>query len=110
MIKENNSGEVENTHYKALIYKTIFAGIIGLPLLIFGMLNKMPPLNTSLGHQLNLGLCLLTFLTLAYSGGHFFIGAWKALCVHRATMDTLIALGTGVAWLYSLIAILFTAQ
>lgn len=110
MIKENNTDEIENRHYYALMYKTIVAGILGLPLLVFGMLDRMPPLNTPLGHQLYLGLCLLTLLILMYSGGHFFIGAWKALRVHRATMDTLIALGTGVAWLYSFIAILFTNQ
>ncbi|CAN0600616.1 unnamed protein product, partial [Ectocarpus sp. 12 AP-2014] len=37
------------------------------------------------------------------TGGHFFIGAWKALRHHNANMDTLIALGTGTAWLYSMV-------
>jgi Cu+-exporting ATPase len=37
------------------------------------------------------------------TGGHFFTGAWKAFKHHNANMDTLIALGTGTAWLYSMV-------
>jgi Cu+-exporting ATPase len=41
------------------------------------------------------------------SGRHFFTGAWQALRHRSANMHTLIALGTGVAWVYSTIALLF---
>jgi Cu+-exporting ATPase len=44
---------------------------------------------------------------LLYSGRHFFTGAWQALRHRSANMHTLIALGTGVAWIYSTIALLF---
>src|SRR3970040_353597 len=40
-----------------------------------------------------------------YSGRHFFTGAWQALRHRSANMHTLIALGTGVAWLYSTVAL-----
>jgi Cu+-exporting ATPase len=40
------------------------------------------------------------------SGRHFFTGAWQALRHRSANMHTLIALGTGVAWIYSTIALL----
>ncbi|MBI2792941.1 MAG: copper-translocating P-type ATPase [Gammaproteobacteria bacterium] len=106
--EESTKTSLEQSYYRHLTYKTALATIVGIPLLVVGMLNIMPSFSTPLGHQINLGLCLLTFLTLVYSGGHFFIGAWKALRTHAANMDTLIALGTGVAWLYSLVAILFT--
>jgi len=36
-------------------------------------------------------------------------GAWKVLRAHAATMDTLIALGTGTAWLYSMLVVAFPA-
>jgi Cu+-exporting ATPase len=39
-------------------------------------------------------------------GRPFFVGAWKALRHHNANMDTLIALGTGTAWLYSMVVVL----
>jgi len=41
------------------------------------------------------------------AGGHFFTGAWKAFRHHQANMDTLVALGTGAAWLYSMLVTLF---
>ena len=41
-----------------------------------------------------------------YTGGHFFRSAWTALTNGTATMDTLIALGTGAAWIYSMLIIL----
>ena len=44
-----------------------------------------------------------------YTGGHFFSGALKSLKARSATMDTLIALGTGTAWLYSSVIVLFPA-
>lgn len=99
---------IEQRYYHQLIYKTIFAAAIGIPLFILGSLNISPSLQTSTGYWLNVVLGILTLAVLTYSGGHFFVGAWKAFKVHAANMDTLIAMGTGVAWLYSVIAILFT--
>jgi P-type Cu+ transporter len=96
------------SHYQSLIYKTIVATIVGLPLFIFSMLNILPSLQTTLGHFINLLLGLVTVAVLIYSGGHFFVGAWNAFRAHSANMDTLIAVGTAMAWLYSMIAVLFT--
>jgi Cu+-exporting ATPase len=44
---------------------------------------------------------------LGYSGTQFFTGAWQALRHRSANMHTLIAMGTGIAWIYSTIALLF---
>ncbi|MFP5345146.1 MAG: copper-translocating P-type ATPase, partial [Gammaproteobacteria bacterium] len=44
---------------------------------------------------------------LIYAGGHFFRGAWKSFRAHNANMDTLIALGTSVAYFYSVAVIFF---
>jgi P-type Cu+ transporter len=45
---------------------------------------------------------VLTAPVLGWAGSAFFINAWKALKRHTATMDTLVAVGTGTAYLYSL--------
>lgn len=45
---------------------------------------------------------VLTAPVLFWAGSGFFINAWKALKRHTATMDTLVAVGTGTAYLYSL--------
>lgn len=106
--EEKTKALLEKSYYRHLVYKTTFAAAVGIPLFFMGMINIMPSLTSTVGQQINLGICLLSLVTLIYSGGHFFVGAWKALCAHAANMDTLIALGTGVAWIYSLFAILFT--
>ncbi|ECA1898570.1 hypothetical protein EJH33_26290, partial [Salmonella enterica subsp. enterica serovar Eastbourne] len=45
---------------------------------------------------------LITLAVMVFAGGHFYRNAWKSLLNGTATMDTLVALGTGVAWLYSM--------
>jgi P-type Cu+ transporter len=45
---------------------------------------------------------VLTAPVLFWAGSGFFVNAWKALKRHTATMDTLVAVGTGTAYLYSL--------
>src|SRR5918999_2738991 len=49
-------------------------------------------------------LLTLTVFVMAWAGRHFYVGAWKAFRHHAANMDTLIAVGTGAAFLYSVIA------
>ena len=49
---------------------------------------------------------VITLPVLFYSGRQFFMGAWAALKHHSADMNTLIALGTSAAWIYSTIALL----
>jgi len=46
----------------------------------------------------------LSLVVLIYGGQPFLIGAWRAAKVRRATMDTLVVLGTWSAWLYSVVA------
>lgn len=50
---------------------------------------------------------LLTTPVLFWAGSSFFRNAWKALKRHTATMDTLVAVGTGTAYLYSLFPTFF---
>jgi len=50
------------------------------------------------------GLAVLTVPVLAWSGQQFFRGAWSGLRHRTADMNTLIALGAGAAYLYSLAA------
>ncbi|MBW4550946.1 MAG: cadmium-translocating P-type ATPase [Aphanocapsa sp. GSE-SYN-MK-11-07L] len=49
----------------------------------------------------------LTAPVLLWAGSSFFVNAWKALKRHTATMDTLVAIGTGTAYSYSLFPTLF---
>ena len=52
-------------------------------------------------------LFLLTTLIIFIPGRRFFISAWKLLKHFSADMNTLVAVGTGTAYIYSTIAVLF---
>jgi P-type Cu+ transporter len=49
-------------------------------------------------------LMLVTFGVMAWAGRHFFTRAWAAFRHHSADMNTLIAVGTGAAFVFSVIA------
>jgi P-type Cu+ transporter len=50
---------------------------------------------------------VVTLPVMLYSGRHFFTGARSAFKHHSADMNTLIALGTSAAWIYSTVALFF---
>ena len=52
-------------------------------------------------------VALLTTPVMAYSARGFFVGAYKALRSRSPNMDVLIATGTGVAYVYSLLSLLW---
>ncbi|UYZ61061.1 heavy metal translocating P-type ATPase [Hymenobacter latericus] len=69
------------------------------------MLMLWPALMTRISMPvLNYVLLVLTLPVLLYSGREFYTSAWNALRHRAANMDTLIAVGTGAAFLYSLVA------
>ena len=51
-----------------------------------------------------IGLLGLTVGIMAWAGRHFYTRAWVAFRHHSADMNTLVAIGTGAAFLYSLVA------
>ncbi len=94
-------------HYKELLKKTLIAGVIGLGILAVSMLGLLPDISSPGGQIAYAVMSLLTLFVLAYAGGRFFSGALKSFRNHSANMDTLIAIGTGVAWLYSTYVVIF---
>ncbi len=100
----------EMAHYRRLLIKAVVAAAVGLPLFIAGVAGVLPSMMTAGGRGFWLTMGVATAGVMAYAGGHFFIGAWKAFKVHNANMDTLIAVGTGSAWLYSMVVALFPAR
>ena len=49
-------------------------------------------------------LLVLTISVMGWAGRHFYTSAWAAFRHHAANMDTLVAVGTGAAFLYSVVA------
>ena len=105
--------EARAREYRTLMRQWWFGAGVG----VFTMVLSYPWLFPVLrdwfpreSHQLWYMWALMGTASLAVilvSGRHFFTGAWQALRHRSANMHTLIALGTGVAWVYSTIALLF---
>ncbi|GGK62621.1 heavy metal translocating P-type ATPase [Amphritea balenae] len=93
--------------YKLHIRNTVIALGLGIPLMIAGMLMDEMSVRTPQDQVIWGSVGLLTLLVLLFPGRHFFSGAWSALKNGGATMDTLIAVGTGSAWLFSTAVVLF---
>jgi Cu+-exporting ATPase len=53
---------------------------------------------------LSWGLLGLTAVIMGWAGRHFYVRAWAAFRHHSADMNTLVAVGTGAAFLYSVLA------
>ncbi len=91
---------------KELTRKVLWGGIISV-LLVVGSLPAMTGLHLSFiptwMHNAWVQL-LLSIPVMVWCGKGFFVGAWKACKRRTADMNTLVALGTGAAYLYSLLA------
>lgn len=95
----------ELQRYQRLMQQAKVAAMFGVPLMVLGHLGWLPDIGSSFGRWFWPVVALVTLWVLRYSGGHFFLGAFKLLRLGQANMDTLIALGTGSAWLYSCVVI-----
>lgn len=96
---------VERAQYRRLLQRAAMAAAVGFPLFVAGLAGWLPDIEAGRGFWLGVGL--LTLGVLIVAGGHFFTGAWKAFVHHDANMDTLIALGTGSAWLFSMAVLIW---
>jgi len=96
---------IELAYYRTLLTRAIVAALVGLPLFVAGMVGVLPDISSDAGRLFWLFSGVVTLAVLVYSGGHFFSGALKSFRAHNANMDTLIAMGTGTAWLFSMVVI-----
>jgi Cu+-exporting ATPase len=102
--------EAHANEYRKLMNKFWFAAAISMFVMITAYYQVVPILRDwsmdSLRYLWGV-TALLTLPVMFWSGSDFFTGAWAAFKHRSANMNTLIALGTGAAWLYSTFAILF---
>ena len=109
-VMKGKAAEVEkDAHEKAQVaqlWKRVWAaGIPGSLLFLSGMVLGLLPDVSGSGRLFWLFVGVITLAVLVYSGGHFYRGAWQQLKRGSSNMDTLIALGTGTAWLYSMLVV-----
>ncbi|MGG1929125.1 copper-exporting P-type ATPase CopA [Enterobacter soli] len=86
---------------KRFRWQAIVALLVGIPVMVWGMIGDNM-MVTDDNRTLWLVIGVITLGVMVFAGGHFYSSAWKSLKNRTATMDTLVALGTGAAWLYSM--------
>lgn len=94
--------ELHTQNYKTLKRRTFWAVVFSLPLVVIAMVPffmQMP--------YTNYVMWLLATPVVGWFGKQFFIGAYKQTKHFSANMDTLVALSTGVAYLFSVFNTLF---
>lgn len=104
--------EAHAREYSRLMKMFWFSAIISVPVLLFAYPQYVPGIRDMSMETIRWAWILSAVVTLPvlfYSGYDFFTGAWAAFKHRSANMNTLIALGTGAAWLYSTFAVAFPA-
>lgn len=94
-------------YYRRLMREMTIALSLGVPLMAYSVIGGEMTVTTNTERLVWLAVGLMTLGVMVFSGKHFYVGAWKSLLNHSANMDTLIALGTGTAWFYSMVVVFF---
>lgn len=92
--------ELQRAHYRKQLHKTLGAWILSVPLLLMGMVFMHLPFAPLIMMVLCLAIMLLF-------GRSFYVNGWKHARKGTANMDTLVALSTSIAFLFSLFNTLF---
>ena len=93
--------ELQQKHYQDIKKRTIWSAILTLPIFVLGMFY----MQWEPGKWISL---VLTFPILFWFGRSFFINAFKQAKHGKANMDTLVALSTGIAFLFSVFNTFFS--
>jgi Cu2+-exporting ATPase len=92
--------ELKKNSYQTLRKRTIFSLTFSVPLVLIGMVFMNIPFA-------NYIMWLLATPVVLIFGRQFFINAWKQAKHRSANMDTLVALSTGIAYLFSVFNTLY---
>jgi P-type Cu2+ transporter len=93
-IQQEELDKMQGEAYRQLKRKTLYAGLLALPVFLIGMFWMHMPYG-------NYIMWALTTPILLVFGSQFFVQAWKLAKNFQSNMDTLVALSTGIAYLYS---------
>ncbi len=92
--EEQNVTEIEKRNYRLLCRRVILSWIFA----ILVMAISMKWINVDYANQV---MFLLAAANLVYCGKPFFTNAWKQLQHGMTNMDTLVAMSTGISYLFS---------
>ncbi|MCK6616345.1 MAG: heavy metal translocating P-type ATPase [Cyclobacteriaceae bacterium] len=92
--------EAQRKHYEEIKSRTIWSAVLSVPVVIIGMFFMEWKMGTYIS-------MLLAAPVVFYFGQSFFVHAFKQARFGKANMDTLVALSTGIAFLFSLFNTIF---
>lgn len=106
---ENNHSDVrdESRSMRRLFIQAFIAGVFGIGLMVASYLPSVPDVASAAGQKVWLGLGLLTLAALFITAGDIYRSAWVSFLHRSANMNTLIGMGTAVAWIFSMLVTLF---
>ena len=105
---EDAQSRARREEYERLERKFWIALVLAIPVLVIAMSHgRIAALDFPAARWIQL---YLTTPVVFYCGAQFYKGAWAALRHRAADMNTLIAIGTGSAYVYSIMALLTNAQ
>lgn len=100
---EATESKLSHSHSADLFKNAMIAGSFGFTLLLLSLFNVLPGVQTIQDQVVWFVIGILCLITLTYTAGDIYYHAYKSFLFHQATMDTLIAIGTASAWLYSML-------
>ncbi|GIU10217.1 MULTISPECIES: heavy metal translocating P-type ATPase [unclassified Shewanella] len=96
----------ERKEYRLRLIQASIGLGLGVPLMLWGLLGGEMMVSNVQQQQAWGGVGVITFLVMLFTGRHFYQGMWRAIKAKSANMDTLIALGTSAAWIYSMMVVI----
>lgn len=102
-------GEEHDPELLAMTRRLWVSASLAMPVLMLAMLPMTGlPLDQWIGHRLSLWIqFILSTPVVVWGGWPFFQRGWRSLVTWNLNMFTLIALGTGAAYFYSVVVVLF---
>ena len=97
---EDEAEKARQARYESLKKRTLWAIVLAVPIMVLGMAWMHV-------HWVNVVVWLLSTPVVFVLGRGFFISAWKQLKHGTCNMDTLVALSTGIAYVFSVFNLFF---
>lgn len=97
---EENLDEIKKKMLKELKLKFLWSSLLSIPIIMLSMVFMDFPYG-------NYIMWILSTPVVFWFGRDFFINAYRQMRIRKANMDTLVAMSTGISYLYSVFNILF---
>ena len=95
--EDRNVETIERRAYLSLRRKVCLSWLFALLVMVI----SMGWINIGTRDAANQTMLILALLNMVYCGRQFYVTAWQQLMHHSANMDTLVALSTGISFLFS---------